>query len=982
MAVNKKKSGKGFFNTLLLILAVCIPFFSAAFYLDKVNQDQIQRVLMTEKARVIFEMNRFSDALDPARYIEKCMSLTEEKLALRSGLISETDPRLFDRQTSTKIKSFIWKNFQLKPVLIASTGFAGRDFWAEFSDDFQSFAADDLQVLKNTLCSYLILKVMQRNLYQNSEIYERLQKLMIDGENVFEINREKIDGILSDFLAPAIHYPEYPGNCEEIFTTRFSSDKIFLYYSGSSAGNLFYGGYFIVFATRDLPYQKILSDALKSSGGIKRAIVNHGGELNELLVEDSADIDCYREIPGYVNLSKLKFKQNFEKSVFYLKTSCSKSLVLEDLKWFNANLGFMQRMVILFISGILVFSYLFGIHAPGKLRGKFLFLVGLSVMLPYAITGYFSGLTLDYVDGMRERESLVAAENRLFEISRSVEDCSLKRQLIVLEAKKRIADLLSAWQNKPSDPLDPASYPGLIPQSLSDEFTVFDAAGDVRVFHKNPDRFREPYKLVRFLGYTYLDNMGVLKRKSGKVKRELELAGLASGFASNLRRDYLEGRNLRFEGVEIMNLAKFNPLLRMFFLVFSPKMPKGSPINAIALVILNDRFLTQLFEILSVPGNRLFSEQSKGLSLTYVLGMRNHENSLEKWWPNNDRNSEKLIDLLKFATLRGYSGSEVQKIGQIFSGRIWQYDADSKYVIAGIFSSEPDNLLRLLFYLFPSAALVFSFISLLFLGDFLVEFFARPVTAFIPALKEIKEGNYQVRINMDAGDELDLLSSSFNQMAEGLQQRERMRRFIPGQLFQRVEDSGAADKRSLQRRHLSLLASDIRGFTTLSEKEKPEDMVNCLNDYFSAMEEAVVANGGEIERFIGDAIIAVFYPDKNLSSAFKALKAALKMKECLETFNRQRKEKGLFQILNGVGIVTDYAWVATTGIRSGRRVHMVFGEIVARANRLEALTANLVGSRIALCENTRNANPQVAFKKIDTDQAVFQPEIDGVAHGS
>ncbi|GEM_PF-4025729 len=127
MTAKNKNSGIGIFNSLLLILAIFIPFFSAAIYLDYVNQGQIDRVLMSEKARVIFEMNRFSDDLDPARFIEKSLSLTEEKLALRSGLISETDPGLFDQQSLAKIKAYLLQNFWFKPLADEIETFADRD---------------------------------------------------------------------------------------------------------------------------------------------------------------------------------------------------------------------------------------------------------------------------------------------------------------------------------------------------------------------------------------------------------------------------------------------------------------------------------------------------------------------------------------------------------------------------------------------------------------------------------------------------------------------------------------------------------------------------------------------------------------------------------------------------------------------------------------------------------------------------------------
>src|SRR3989338_5713042 len=97
--------------------------------------------------------------------------------------------------------------------------------------------------------------------------------------------------------------------------------------------------------------------------------------------------------------------------------------------------------------------------------------------------------------------------------------------------------------------------------------------------------------------------------------------------------------------------------------------------------------------------------------------------------------------------------------------------------------------------------------------------------------------------------------------------------------------------------------SDLRGFTHLWERHSPEEIVQTLNEYFSEMIEIIMQSGGTVDKFMGDAILAVFGVPKALPESEKsAVQCALEMHECLKRLNQHRKSDGLFTLQMGIGI--------------------------------------------------------------------------------
>ncbi|EKD82331.1 MAG: adenylate cyclase, partial [uncultured bacterium] len=281
-----------------------------------------------------------------------------------------------------------------------------------------------------------------------------------------------------------------------------------------------------------------------------------------------------------------------------------------------------------------------------------------------------------------------------------------------------------------------------------------------------------------------------------------------------------------------------------------------------------------------------------------------------------------------------------------------RFNVKDATVYAGISTSSPDLMLGLVSRAFPLLLLIFSLLSLLLFADALAALFINPVKGIGHGAAAIEAGDYSQRIEIENTDEFSLLVTSFNQMTSGLAQREKMRRFVSDNLYARLGTQvGLNELRSAQMSRVTMLAADIRGFTTLSEKHDPQQIVSLLNDYFTAMEAAINAYGGVIERFVGDAVMAVFYRVGETSGEVQAALAALAMRQKLAILNYERAGRGLFIIENGIGIASGEAASGLVGSERGRMVFTVLGKVTKLAEMLESQTKH-VDSRVLLCAET------------------------------
>jgi adenylate cyclase len=201
-------------------------------------------------------------------------------------------------------------------------------------------------------------------------------------------------------------------------------------------------------------------------------------------------------------------------------------------------------------------------------------------------------------------------------------------------------------------------------------------------------------------------------------------------------------------------------------------------------------------------------------------------------------------------------------------------------------------------------------------------------------------------------------------ISEGKRVQSAMRRFVTQEVVDRIigrEDEllfGAACE-------ASVLFADIRNFTTLAEKLNPRDTVDILNEIFTELFEAVAANDGVLDKFIGDAIMAVYgAPLSSGRDPANAVASAVAMIGMIGVINEKARARGLAEVRLGVGVSSGEVVAGTIG--SPKRMdYTVIGDPVNLASRLEAIT-KVYKVGVVICEDTARAvNGKYALRELD-----------------
>ncbi len=221
------------------------------------------------------------------------------------------------------------------------------------------------------------------------------------------------------------------------------------------------------------------------------------------------------------------------------------------------------------------------------------------------------------------------------------------------------------------------------------------------------------------------------------------------------------------------------------------------------------------------------------------------------------------------------------------------------------------------------------------------------------ALGKLQQQEYVHVETLRTGDELEDLANGFNRMIDGLKERDKLRSTLGKYMTASVMEHLLAGKVELGGKTLpvTILFTDIRSFTTISEKMDAHDLVALLNEYFTEMVTIVMDEDGVVDKYIGDAIMAVFGAPVPLSDdPLHAVRAAVRMREALKHLNQRLQQRGITPLQTGIGIHTGD--VVAGNIGSERRMeYTVIGDPVNLASRLESSTKDL-GVSVLISEVT------------------------------
>lgn len=241
----------------------------------------------------------------------------------------------------------------------------------------------------------------------------------------------------------------------------------------------------------------------------------------------------------------------------------------------------------------------------------------------------------------------------------------------------------------------------------------------------------------------------------------------------------------------------------------------------------------------------------------------------------------------------------------------------------------------------------------------MAQMMARDVTSntqrFVEAMKNVQQGRLATRLVPTSTDEFADMFLSFNHMARGLQERERLReafgRYVAPELAEQVLKEG--DHLGGEVIDATVLFADIRGFTTLSEQLEATEVVALLNRYFAAVCPAIRREGGLVNKYGGDSVLAVFgAPIARQDHAPAAIRGGLGMLAALNDFNVTQRKSGGPELEIGIGIHSGEMVAGTVGSPEHME-YTVIGDVVNVASRIESLTKK-VGAKLLISAAVRS----------------------------
>jgi len=222
-----------------------------------------------------------------------------------------------------------------------------------------------------------------------------------------------------------------------------------------------------------------------------------------------------------------------------------------------------------------------------------------------------------------------------------------------------------------------------------------------------------------------------------------------------------------------------------------------------------------------------------------------------------------------------------------------------------------------------------ALLSLLLTSSLLV-----PISRIDQAAQQVGQGNLNVILPDMGTDELGRLSQTMNDMVRGLRERGKMQAYVSDSVLEAIQDDADATIHAGKHIEATILFSDIRNFTGLTEENSPDKIFALLNEFLGGVEPIIRSNHGRVDKFIGDAVMAVFHSTTPEHHSLSAVKAAVLMKRFVKKLNQTRSSLGLFSINIGIGISTGSVLLGDVG-SSRRKDLTVIGDEVNLASRLE-----------------------------------------------
>lgn len=236
-----------------------------------------------------------------------------------------------------------------------------------------------------------------------------------------------------------------------------------------------------------------------------------------------------------------------------------------------------------------------------------------------------------------------------------------------------------------------------------------------------------------------------------------------------------------------------------------------------------------------------------------------------------------------------------------------------------------------------AACIAFTLLFIQLVGGRIV----RRIRNIAQSFRHVAEGHYNSRLPVTSKDEIGQLEAGFNEMVDGLKERDFIRdtfgRYVDKEIARELLKRPEAGQMGGQKREVVILMADIRGFTSISESLGPEAIIRLLNHYFSRVIEVIQKHRGIIVDFYGDGVLVFFDPHEGplREAAGRALACSLEIQCRMAEVNRELKEENLAELQTGIGIHAGPVVVGNIG-SAARAKYGIVGQAVNMTQRIQA----------------------------------------------
>ena len=292
------------------------------------------------------------------------------------------------------------------------------------------------------------------------------------------------------------------------------------------------------------------------------------------------------------------------------------------------------------------------------------------------------------------------------------------------------------------------------------------------------------------------------------------------------------------------------------------------------------------------------------LEFAYFGGLRAKDESGVRLEP---RLAQRILtaatdDIFYESFLHGPPGEEVRPAYRFVKPIIYEYEHKANCLGAVVIAYSRETIFKGIgkVILVSVASTIIVLPIVLVFAYMLGSRFTKPILKLAGAVSAVARGNLDVDLNVATNDEIEDLGNEFKQMVRGLKEKKMLQKFVSGSTITMIKQGIPRDIRlGGEHKELTIFFSDIRGFTALSEAKGAQEVVAIVNFYFNLQAEIIRNWQGDIDKFVGDAVMAVFGGPDGIENA---INAAIAIQQAIKQANIDRMTKELHTVQVGIGI--------------------------------------------------------------------------------